>query len=275
MLLSVALAGKPAEPVVADHTAQALSFGEFMIGTSGMHLGLVPRIQIGTQPLVFAVGLPNAAARIQIVEHPSFDLSVDAGWLGSGLTGLDLMALSGSVQTSIHTGRVSTHLALATNRFALEGVPTAAPKWIVGMIGQDPLAGLADMMAEANLETAAQVSQTRLRAAVEARVKPRSSVLLQGSMAVAGSTSFQARATLDQYDVDVGPGLPGARMLDEATRPAGSWIVSLAWQQQIGRIHLRAGYGVSKVPYAWAPQAFAAHVRGDAYGPRRVLQGKQ
>lgn len=272
LLLSTALAGKPAKPakpVVADHTAQALAFGELMIGTSGVHFGVLPRIQLGTHALPFAAGLPNVAGRAQIIDHPRFDLAVDAGWFGSALDGLDLVSLEGSVTTSLHTGRISTHLGVHTNHFALEGHPTAAPKWVVGMLGEDPLAQVAVAAADANLDTAARVVQTRLRAAVEARLFGKSALVLQGSMAVGGSSYLRAAADIDGTTVDLGPGLPGARMLQEATTPAGSYIVSLAWQQQLGPLHFRVGYGKSRVPYAWIPQAGSLHLRaGGGYSKR-------
>ncbi len=264
-MLSTAVLAKPAAPVVADHTAQALSFGEFMIGTSGLHFGVAPRVQLGTRIIGDAIGLPNVTGRVQILDFPKVDLAVDASWVGSNLEGLSLAGVGGAIQSSVHVGRVSGHLGLRTYRFAMEGIPTAAPRWIVGIAGTDPLADLAQMAAEQGIATAANYQVTNLRAAVETRLFGKAALLVQSSVAFGGQSGVQAQATVEDYTVDVGAGLPGARTLDESTTPGGSWVVSVAWQQQIGPLHVRAGYGASKVPYAWIAQSTAVHLRGGGF----------
>ena len=110
---------------------------------------------------------------------------------------------------------------------------------------------------------------TSLQGAVAFRVLPRSSILLQSGLSLAGTTRFQAQTEINGIAVDVGPGLPYVRNLEEAMTPAGSWVVSLAWQQQLGPLHVRAGYGLSKIPYAWLPQAVAADLRWGIFPERK------
>ena len=110
-----------------------------MVGTGGLHVGLLPRIQVGTRVVGDAIGLPNLSTRIQIVDHPHFDLAANGAWMGSTLEGFDAMWLSAGVTTSVHIGRFSTHFGLTTARRTMDGYPTASPPWLVSLIGNDPL----------------------------------------------------------------------------------------------------------------------------------------
>ncbi|MBX2797295.1 MAG: hypothetical protein KTR31_06505 [Myxococcales bacterium] len=264
LLTSLALAAP--RPVVADFNAQALRWGELMVGTSGVHVGLLPRLQVGTRPLAMAAGFPNAGGRFQLFDTPYFDLAFDGSITVSNLQGLSMTGVGTGGMASVHVGRLSVHGGVRSYSLAARGMPEALPEWIVNLVGSDPLAEATTAIADyGSFVPAAHVGAATLRAAVELRVIKTGGLVLQGSTAVGGRADVEAVATVDSYAIDVGPGLPGVSMLDAATGPDGSWVLSVAWQQQLGPLHLRLGWGVSAVPYAWVPQVGAAHFRGGGF----------
>ena len=267
-LVAASALASPTVPVVADHNAQALAFGEVMIGTSGAHVGVLPGLQLGTRPWIDLLGLPNLSGRFQVVDTPRFDLAADGSFVVAGVSGWSMTGAGGGVQSSVHLGRGSVHLGLHTFHLASVGLPDRTPTWIASIVGSDPLADLAAQAAAEGIVPEAQVGLVSLKAAGELRVTATGGLLLQGSANVAGHSRVSVATDYEGFSLDVGPGLPGVQMLDRASTPAGSWVASLSWQQQLGPVHLRAGAGASAVEYAWLGQAAAIHVRGGGFNKR-------
>lgn len=269
LLTTTALATTP-QPVVANHTAQSLAWGEVMVGTSGVHVGALPRLQLGTRPWVDALGLPNADGRIQLVETHHLDLALDGSVISSAISGFSLTGLRGGLVSSVHAGRVSVHLGASTSKVRTEGIPDSAPGWVVGLAGSDPLAELSAEAAASGVVPWSEVAVTSLQLATEIEVIPTGGFLLQGGTSLGGSSVVSVAGTYEDHTIDVGPGLPGVSTLARAMQPAGSWVATLSWQQQLGSVHLRAGAGASATPWAWLSKAVALHVRGG--GAKRTLE---
>ncbi|HHO50201.1 MAG TPA: hypothetical protein ENK18_04835 [Deltaproteobacteria bacterium] len=270
LLTTAALAAPSVQPVVANHTAQALSWGEVMVGTSGMHVGVLPRLQLGTRPWVDALGLPNVDGRVQLIESHHLDLALDGSLIGSAISGLSMTGLRGGLVSSVHVGRVSTHLGLSSSQMRSEGIPDSSPGWLVAIAGTDPLAELAAEATAGGVVPWSQVGVTSLQLATEIEVIPTGGFLLQGSTSLGGDSVVSVAGSYEDHTIDVGPGLPGVSTLSRAMSPSGSWVATLSWQQQLGAVHLRAGAGASALPWAWLSKAVALHVRGG--GVKRRLE---
>ncbi len=264
-LLTTAALATPPQPVVANHTAQALSWGEVMVGTSGTHVGVLPRVQLGTRPWVDAVGLPNADARVQLIDSHYFDLALDGSVLGSTISGLSLTSLRGGVVTSTHLGRASIHLGLGTSSVRSEGMPDHSPDWLVNLVGSDPLAELSAEATAGGVVPTSEVGVVALQSAVEIEVIPTGALVLQGGASLGGQSTVSVEGSYEDRTLDVGPALPGVSTLQRAMDPAGSWVASISWQQQLGALHLRAGWGASAMPWSWLARTVALHVRGGGF----------
>lgn len=261
LFLSTLVFAAPAKKqLVGEHSAQTLRIGELMMGTSGIALGMLPRVQVSTRATLDVVGLPNGEVKMQLLDRPNMDVSVDAMLLGSTLSGLSATMWGAGANASLHRRRWTLHTGLHATSFEMSGVPTESPPIVVQFVGSDPLADLSSDLTDL-LDVGVRYNTMTLRAGLEWRVWKRNGFLLQGSMNFGGRANVTAATTFEGTRVDVGNALPGVNVLRATTRPYGSWVTSLSWQQVIGPFHLRAGAGLSAVPYAWVTQAMSLSMR--------------
>ncbi|MEM6928836.1 MAG: hypothetical protein AAF602_17995 [Myxococcota bacterium] len=260
LVSSLAFAGGPKKQLVGEHSAQTLRLGEVMMGTSGVGVGLLPRVHVTTRVTLDAVGLPNGEVKLQLLDRPGLDVSVDTMLLRSTLSGFDTSAYDFGANASLHRGRLSLHSGLHHGAFSMSGLPTESPGLVVQLAGTDPLAEVGDEYTDF-VDTSFAWRATTLRGGVELRVLGRSGLLLQGSLALGGQVDIRAATTLEGTTVDIGHALPGVNMIKGSTKPWGSWVASVSWQQVLGPFHLRAGIGTSAIPYAWVTQAFSLQTR--------------
>ncbi len=269
LMTTLALAGGEKKQLVGEHSAQTLRLGEVMLGTSGIGVGVLPRVQLLTRATLDAVGLPNGELKVQVLDRPGIDLSVDATLMRSALSGLDSSAYDFGANASLHKGRLSLHSGLHHGSFSMNGIPTESPALVIAIVGTDPLADASSEYTDL-VDAGFEWRATILRGGLELRVLGRSGLLLQGSLAIGGNASVRAATTIEDTTVDVGHALPGIQTFKGSAKPWGSWNVSVAWQQVLGPFHLRAGFGASAVPYAWVTQAFSLQTRIGGWRLRRA-----
>ncbi|MEN0067323.1 MAG: hypothetical protein AAGA48_34655 [Myxococcota bacterium] len=246
--------------LVGDHSAQSLRLGEVMLGTSGLAMGVLPRVQVGTRATLNLVGLPNGEVKLQLIDRPNVDVSVDGLLMQSTLAGFDADAWGAGANASLHKGRFSLHSGVHYTSFGFQGVPTESPPLVVQIAGQDPLAEIPPEFSDL-ADVGFRWQAATLRTGIELRVFGRSGLLLQGSLSMGGQFDIRAGATIEGTSIDIGHALPGVNMLKASTTPGGSWVTSAAWQQVLGPFHLRAGIGISAIPYAWVTQAMSLQMR--------------
>jgi len=260
LLSALALAGGHKKQLIGEHSAQTLRLGEVLMGTSGIGVGVLPRVHLTTRATLDMVGLPNGELKVQVLDRPGVDVSVDGELLRSTLSGLDARGTGFGANASLHRGRLSLHSGLHYAAYSMNGLPTESPPLVVSLVGSDPLADASDEYGDL-FDAGFRWNAATLRAGVELRVLGRSGLLLQGSLALGGSASVKAATTFDGTSVDVGHALPGVDTFKGTTKPWGSWVGTIAWQQVLGPFHLRAGFGASAVPYAWVTQAMSVQMR--------------
>lgn len=252
MLVTVALTAAAAAPLpreeVSAHTAHVLPWGEVMVGTSGIHAGILPRVQIGARPLLTALGLPSGSLRVAAVDTRPFDLAVVANGTVGTFPGARVSSYGAGALASLAVWRVGLHAGASYGRVHAEGLPERAPWWApVG--DDDPLATMSTG-GGGGVIPRVHGGNTTLRAAAEVRLAGPLSLLAQGAR------------TWSTVGASVGGDLPAElRELSPVVDLAGVWTASASLKLELGRVHLRGGYGASNVPYAWLTQATAAHVR--------------
>ncbi len=258
-----ALAAEPPAPglgpVVAEHTAHALQWGEVQVGTGGVHVGLAPRLQLGTRPWVDALGLPNASVRLQLADSENVDLALQGAALTSAMAGLDLLVLGAGGTLSVAVGPIAVHAGGRYNRITGHGLPEAGPQWVTNLVGTDPVAASTSELAALGVTPWLDSATTTVRGALELRLARGGGLLVQGSANVWGASATGASVTVD--GAPMAANIDALALVDQYSAPGATWVASVAWQQTIGRFTLRAGGGSSSVPYAWVTQAVAANAR--------------
>lgn len=243
----------PSDPhAQTDFTAYTLEPGEVRVGLRSVGFGILPGIQLTTQPVLDAVAMPNACLKVDPLQiGPSkdgvvaFDLGgnaslahIDAGPLFRAVfvTAGGNASLLLAPQWSVHAGAQWMYFAavgnpeieeLGANIKMLEGLDPAALQML-----QDRLAY------EVRVET------VFVSGATDVRLNRRDSLILQGRMAVWSWTELPDIA------------LPFGKE-DRGFLPMGeAWSASLAWQFHWRNVDLRVGIGASSIPGAWAFESF-------------------
>jgi hypothetical protein len=233
---------------VAAHTAHVLPWGEVMVGTSGVHAGILPRVQVGARPLLTALGLPSGSLRIAAVDTAPFDLAVVANGAAGTWPGTQLTVFGAGALGSLDIDRFALHAGASHTRIHAEGVPERSPWWVpVG--DEDPLATMSTG-AGGGVVPVVHGGNTTLRGAGEVHLVGPLSILAQGAR------------TWTTVGASVAGDLPPElRELSPAIGLEGIWTASASLKLELGRVHLRGGAGASNLPFAWLTQAAAAHVR--------------
>jgi hypothetical protein len=240
-----------------DFTAYSLEFGEVRLGLGTVTVGAFPRTQIGTAPLLNAVGIYNGHAKANLFRLKGFDLAARASgyWLPLGDFDGFYLDVGGYASQVVHP-RMSIHAGASYTRMSMRGVPdfskaspvvtamtgdlsaySPPPEWF----GDDPPAITAEALTA--------------RLAVDYRFNRRDSLIVQAW------TLARAAVVSDLGEVNLSEALPPIGGLDEALSYQGNfkvteaYIASLSYQASWKQVDLRVGAGISSVPGAWAMQS--------------------
>jgi hypothetical protein len=233
-----------------DYTAYTLEWGETKIGLASITIGALPRTQIGTVPMLDALGIMNGHIKVNILRVGPLDLG-----LGSNYYRLQVGDFVGS-----HTGASMVtsiqllepwSLHLGANYAALQssGVPDTTRLPSVLTAGTDPDTFQASQ--DGN-ETAWNFhgQNMRINLATDYRFNRRDSLVFQAGAIVWSNIDkgFDAPPILGLEDAFA--------RAEETTSPiAESLVTSLAWQWTWRKVDLRVGLGWSSVPGAWLLQS--------------------
>lgn len=267
LLAGLALAApitKPERPVHAqtDFTAYTLEPGEVRIGLTTAAVGLMPRVHVGTSPVLDAMQVLNGHLKWDFLRLGPLDLAMGGAlyWApGQDDFHGHLVTVSGAL--SLQVARPwSIH---ATGRWGwgqAEGIPSL-----------DGVAGLVGLFTDSDPDTweldgiEAPTGTGRalmIEVATDLRITRKDSLVLRaGWMASASGKA------------DLGEDLAGMLGVDrqqswEAAPPIHQgYTVSLSYQVTFRNLQMRVGAGHSAVPWVWAAQAFDLSWRGG--GPTR------
>ncbi|MFZ5479317.1 MAG: hypothetical protein ACOZNI_21305 [Myxococcota bacterium] len=229
-----------------DFTAYTLEWGEVRVGIGSVGVGVLPRVQVSTSPVLDVLGAANVSGKIDAVRAGPLDLAVSGTWCGYDGETLDARVLGAGASASLIVAKPwSIHSGVDWTDAEVAGTPqldTFAS--VLGAQTGTDLTAAQVTAAEEALELRAHVTAVRARVATDVRVNRRDSLVLQG----------QAVTWADVDTPDAVQGLVSDRTGPVAVEEA--YAASLAWQISWHNVDLRVGAGVSSVPGAWLFNTF-------------------
>lgn len=259
-----------------DFTAYTLEPGEVRLGLASVHVGVAPRVQLGTVPVLDALGVYNGSAKLNLVRVGPVDLALQgshyqlpiAGFVGRQ-TNLGGMA---SVQV---VGGWSIHAGATYNLLSAEGAPdlTDLPPALLAATGGADLESANNAIQQFAGQTAVDTTAraVTVKVATDVRFNRRDSLVLQGQAMVWGGVQSEGEEAIPPI-----LGLDQALADREGQIPVqDTYVASAAWQMQWKRAELRIGAGISSVPGAWLVQStdFAWRFGGKTKRDERKLRG--
>lgn len=274
--------------------AYALEFGEARIGLGGVAVGVAPRVELGSQVPLDALGVYNGRVKVDALRVGPVDLAVVGSIhaLPSGsFSGTWLQA--GGLLSARVADPVTFHVGARWGRITAEGLPDlgGAARLLSGGQTEELDAWLAEARAE-GVSLAVERTAVTAQTAIDVRFNRRDSLVLQ---ATATPWASGARATegipeeaegtdeAAEFEEEI-DGLPPILLLDDlldsgdtvGERLRSSYVATLAYQANYKNATLRIGFGLSAVPYAWLLQSteLAFHFGGKTRsGERRMRRG--
>lgn len=238
---------------VTDYSAYTARFGEIRIGLGDVTVGALPRVEVGTNVALDAVGAFNAHAKVNPLRVGGFDLALEGSGWRYDRYGTDMASWSARAQATYRLlPRWSLHAGAGWTAASSSGLPE-----VDSLVPRLPDVGPVDPSAvtEAGVSRfeelagfAGSAGLAVVSAATDVRVTRTTSIVLQGAAVVGGHADVS----------DAVPGyLTGGFGLDpaEAPSPGGAWIGSAAWQLESRHVELRLGVGLSSTPGAWLTQS--------------------
>ena len=240
-----------------DFTSYCLEWGEFQLGLNTLKAGVLPRTQLGTSIPMWALGLQNVDAKINLFRYGAFDLALDANWLSLPTADFRMSFLGSGLSTSIRVMEPWTiHLGSQYMSFGAQGLPDldSINPFILQMSGVDA-DGYRDELAADNVGFDIQTSLVTLKFATDIRFNRRDSLILQAQGIIWHRIDSSSNLNESQQ-------VPKFLNADEifALQSEGfsdiskSYVVSLAHQWSWNHSYLRLGFGWSSMnEYAFAP----------------------
>ncbi len=232
-----------------DYTAWSLEPGEVRVGPVDLDIGIARGVQVGSDPLLDAVGVYNGRVRLgrRLGRVGAAALDVGAHHLQLG----EFKARHARVglRASAQAGRVGMHLSATGSWFSTEGTPdlTAAAPLVEAIVGQDKLAEAQSSIEQVDIDLDTETSTVSLRAAVDVRLGGPHSLVLQGGQVLYRDVELKGQSKA------LAVGIPDdhsfSKVFDDGT--GGAAWGSLAWQYSGKHLQLRLGAGISEVSYAW------------------------
>jgi hypothetical protein len=248
-------------------SSHVLAQGEILLGSDGFAVGVLPALQLGTKPLLDAVGWVNGSAKVEAIRGDHLGLSVQgagggASWGEMSGRSVDLgstLSLTPSPVLSLHAG---PHFGV----LSMEGVPTDPPTALAEWLPMAGLQAAAQASADTGLVPRVYARHTDVRAAVELRLNRRDSVVLSGAASVWGQNGTDLLTDAsgqEALDPRMAKAVDWARSLGQT----GNRRVALSYRVAFGNADVRVGAGLSDVAGAWIPDAIGADLR--AFGEAR------
>jgi hypothetical protein len=261
-----------------DFTAYSLEWGEVKVGLGKTTLGILPRVQLGTVPVMWGLKVQNGQAKVNAVRFGGLDLSVEGSYFGIPLDNFtaNYKALGGGMSFQI-VEKWSIHGRLNKAWFLLEGPPTGL-KGVSDRLASTPGA-LTTYLEELGDDSLISVKADALvvNLATDYRFNRRDSLILQVQAMLGGSVCGALT-------------IPPILGLDEAfdiekcgyvANASEAYLASVAWHSAWKRWEIRLGAGISSQPGAWAFQAmdlsyrFGGETRNTERRTRRTWRGNR
>lgn len=255
-----------------DFTAYSLEWGEVKLGLASITAGVLPRVQLGTVPSFWLLGIPNVNAKFNALRLGPLDVAVTASGgqlrVGQGFT--VTRAEVGALASLIVTDPWSIHAGASVGTLKVIGEPDLSKlSFLIDPLDRFGLDTFYDVLKselDANEVSFDLHSQTlSARVASDYRFNRRDSLIVQGTAVLQRKVDWGYTLTTDgvetRYDqplsTDELPDILGLReFFTEGQRPiSASAVVSASYQWSWRHVDLRLGLGWSAVQPAWLLQA--------------------
>ncbi len=269
-----------------DFTAYSLEWGEVKVGLAKTTMGVLPRVQVGTVPVLWGLNVQNGQTKVNAIRFGGLDVAVEGSYFGIPLDSFtaNYKALGGGMSLQI-VEKWSIHGRLNKAWFVLEGPPAGLLELSGALVSKNAEMEAFVTALEGN-ETASEglndgnISVTAnamvLNFATDYRFNRRDSLILQVQAMLSGSAT-------------AGATIPPILGLDEAfdieksgpVDASQAYLASLAWHSAWKRWEIRFGAGVSSQPGAWTFQAmdlsyrFGGETRNTERRTRKTWRGNR
>ncbi len=268
LLLPAALAGEwarePIDPKVpSDYSAYTLGFKHVRVGLFDDDVGVWSNVDVGTTPILFVLGVPNAHAKIGAVQSKVLDIAVTGAWHGYSL---EKMGVDGGYLNVIPLGltsswSISRHLSIH-----------AGASWLLadikGQVGLDEIAGglataigvdlseeLDSQLSEDGaLYAGANVMLTQAHLGADWRFNRRDALVLQTNTFLYLSGTISGGYATEDDSLQAGATVHLKKPLTDQLQS----VITVSWQFSWKHWYLRVGLPVptKTIPLLWIPQAF-------------------
>ena len=242
-----------------DYTAYTLEWGEVKLGLIGAYMGILPRIQVGTQPLLDVMGIANVNGKFNLVRTGPVDLAVVGSMhrteLGdftaefSGAGGLASIRLAPG--WSIHVGGLH-------GKAEASGLPTQVPSFLAPYVDHQSVSEMTGHLHDLGFTPSLSAKGTLLRVATDIRFNRRDSMLLQGTTFLESSYSGDLGSQTSPFAEDVlgilVPGSEGSSFSRDLTPQGLQYVFTVSYQMSFRQLDLRMGGGRAANPLAWIVQ---------------------
>lgn len=243
-----------------DFTAYTLEWGEVELGITGLHFGIAPRVQIGSQPLFDLLGLYNGNLKADIVRVGPVDVGLLAQGTFVPLGDFKGTYAAGGLNASwIAVPKWSLHAGVLIGGISARGIPNAPPALFRAWVPQDQLDDLSAEIDALGFEPEFKASAILWRFATDYRLNRRDSLVLQAQGLGYASVNANLGDDLDPVAAEiveiVMPFASDGSFSDAGNfNPAQAYCVTLSWQFAWQQIGLRLGGGWSADQLSWLVQ---------------------
>ena len=207
-----------------DFTAHTLEWGETKLGLASITIGILPRTQLGTIPLLDVLGLYNGHLRVKVVQTDRYALGLgtDLYTLQAGEMKAHSLGLS-MIQSIDVFEPWSLHIGIEWDRIKSSGIPDldALPSVFTGGTSNEDF-----RRSQKESEWDFDLQEITLSMATDYRFNRRDSLILQASAVFWSKVSevgYDAPPILgldEVFNKDIGVSSPVAE----------TYVASLAWQ---------------------------------------------
>ena len=234
-----------------DFTAYTLEWGEVKVGLANVVVGVAPRVQLGTSPMLNLLGVYNVSGKANPVRIGRFDLAVDGNYYTLPLGDFALTYTGGGLRMSAQLMEPwSVHLGGTVNRLnGGGGTPdlSGVAPMLLGTTAE-ALEEYEEVLAQEDVNVELNASVYTVNFATDWRFNRRDSLI------------FQAGAWLN-VNADAALYVPPIAGLEEAFDESreyefgDAYMASLAYHIAGKRWEFRFGIGVSSADWAWLLQS--------------------
>jgi hypothetical protein len=251
----------PANPYgQVDFTAYSLEWGEMKLGVAGIHFGLIPRVQVGTQPILDLIGVYNGNVKINVARAGPLDMSVQGQMHQVPLGDFHGAYLGAGVMGSLIVSRgFSLHGGAQIGSVVLSGIPTQPPALIKAYVDQSIMDDWAADARYYGVNPSVRAQGAIVRVASDVRLNRRDSLVFQGQAFIYGHVQANLGENLPASAVElvdlVVPGLAGGAIdAGKKFNVREAYVLTLSYQFTWRKFDLRMGGGKSPSTLAWLIQ---------------------